>query len=265
MWVGFLEVAIRRSISTNIININPANLDMRASPTKLIKSDFLAAICHDLKTPLSAIISFSELLKIEDLDPKAIKKYAANINKAALEMLDLVHDLLDTKQASSSDFSVNKSEVDVANLINRTIYLNNSYASRRKITITTTVDSSATPIFSDVKRLKQILTNLISNAIKYSKEDTGIKISARKFCRNNSEFLEITINDQGLGMTEWQVAIALQKYHIIRNDNSDNVDSFGLSLPIVKSLVELLGGMMEIKSKIHEGTNVNVRLVFPAT
>jgi len=83
---------------------------------------------------------------------------------------------------------------------------------------------------------------------------------ARKFQKNNADFLEIIISDQGLGMTEWQVALALQKYRIIENDNTNAVDSFGLGLPIVKNLTELLGGKIDIKSKIYEGTDV--RLVF---
>lgn len=251
-------LALRQS---NVINLEISKAARKATyGDNINRSDFLAAICHDLKTPISAIIGLSQAIKDGQLDEESIKESIDDINYAALEMLDLVHDLLDAKQVQSGDFSINKHEVSIEALVRRVISLNSNYAARRKIRIVNATNENIGTIHSDSKRLKQVLTNLISNAIKYSKENTCITIYAKKFQENGAEFLEIIVSDQGLGMTEWQISIALQKYHIIENDNSSAVDSFGLGLPIVKKLVESLGGEMEITSKLHEGTDV--RLVF---
>lgn len=246
---------------TNIIGIIDTQAIDKLISCKLTKSDFLAAVCHDLKTPLSSIIGLSELMRSEKFDPESMQECIDDINNSALEMLDLVHDLLDAKQTITGDFSVNKSSADITHLIKRAIRLNSNYAFHKKIKISHAIDENITTINTDPKRLKQALTNLISNSVKYSKENTEIKVSVQKLKKNNAEFLEIIVSDQGLGMTEWQIAIALQKYRVIENDNSSSVDSFGLGLPIVKNLVELLGGEIDIKSKINEGTIV--KLVLP--
>ena len=109
----------------------------------------------------------------------------------------------------------------------------------------------------EAKRIKQVLTNLISNAIKYSPENTEVKISA-KF---KDKFLEISIKDQGFGMTAQQVQTAFVKYKTITNPNTGIVDYFGLGLPITKQLAELQNGTIEVKSQPDQGTEV--RLFFP--
>ena len=119
---------------------------------------------------------------------------------------------------------------------------------------------------------RQILVNLISNAIKYSPKNTEIKISAKQVTTGgsavpgdtsvtNNNFLQIIVSDQGFGMTDPQLENAFQKYQTIQNPNSGKVDSFGLGLPIVKQLVELQRGTIEIESELNKGTAI--KLKFP--
>ena len=118
--------------------------------------------------------------------------------------------------------------------------------------------------------MKQIVTNLISNAIKYSSENTEIKISAR--CAEvalgdlygaQNKFLEISITDHGFGMTPDQIQTAFQKYQTIQNSNSGIVDSFGLGLPITKQLVELQNGTIDMISEVGKGTEVKLKFPYP--
>ena len=113
-------------------------------------------------------------------------------------------------------------------------------------------------IHLDAKRTKQILANLISNAIKYSPEKTEIKIC----CKENQKLLEITVSEQGFGMTFSQIQTAFQKYQTIENPNSGKVDSFGLGLPITKQLVELQHGTIEVRSKVNAGTEIILRFPY---
>ena len=224
-------------------------------------SDFLPSIVHELKTPLSAIIGFSEALKQEISDPKSVLECIDYINEviaAASEMNELIHDLLDVEQALSGNFSVDMSDkIEVRNVIKRSVKLNRDYALRRQICLGIEISDEVDVINLDVKRMKQVLTNLISNAVKYSKAGTEIKILAKKI--NN--ILEISVIDQGFGMTKEQVETAFLKYRTIANENSHKVDSFGLGLPIVKQLVELQNGKIEVSSEVGIGTEV--KLKFP--
>ncbi len=232
-------------------------------------SEFISAICHELKTPLNAIVGFSEALKEDVNNPNRIKdcaEYAQEINAAAIDLTNLVHDLLDVGQASSGNFSVDMTqEIDICDVVKRSVRINYDYALRRNISIDTHISEEVRLIKLDAKRMKQILTNLISNAIKYSPIHSEIKIFAKNvvtsFSGSSAKALEIAVHDRGFGMSEDQIKIAFSKYRTIQNPNSKTVDSFGLGLPIVKQLVESQGGKIEVKSKLNEGTAI--KIIFP--
>jgi len=225
------------------------------------QTDFLSAICHELKTPLNAIIAFSEILKDEVSNPKSVaecREYTNEIIQAASELNEIVHDLLDVGAINSGNFSVDVSkECNVADVVKRAIRLNYDYALRRNISLKSEVseDVKKMGIKLDGKRLKQILTNLISNAVKYSSKGSEIKV----FCRQNLETLEITVADQGFGMTQLQIQTAFNKYQTFDNPNRGSVDSFGLGLSIVKQLMELMNGTIEVRSEVNKGTEVILR------
>jgi signal transduction histidine kinase len=228
------------------------------SSQKLVVSELNSSIVHELKTPLNAIVSYSEILQ-QDLassfDKNDCLNYVKEISEAALDLSELVNDLLDVSAINSGNFLVNlNQEIDVADVINRSIRLNYAYALRRHIKIESEI-SELRPIKLDAKRTKQIITNLLSNAIKYSPKQTIIRIKA--YLENNS--LVIKIIDQGFGMSENQIAKAFDKYQTFANPNSHKVDSFGLGLAIVKELVERQKGRIEIRSKLDEGTQIELR------
>jgi two-component system, cell cycle sensor histidine kinase PleC len=224
-------------------------------------SEFLAAITHELKTPLSAIQSFADVLQEDLLSPNSKEdclSHVTEIKQIAADMSELIHDILDVSQVSSGNFSVNTdNQIDISDVIKRAVRLNRDYSLRRHVALKVEIADYVKMVKLDAKRMKQVMTNLISNAIKYSPEKTEVKI----ICKNNGNFLEISVADQGFGMTDLQVATAFEKYKTIQNPNSDKVDSFGLGLPITKSLIELQNGRIEVDSKIGEGTEI--KLKFP--
>jgi signal transduction histidine kinase len=166
---------------------------------------------------------------------------------------------MDVNQIASGEFSIDLSQkVDIAEIIRRSIRVNRDFAQRRRIEIVSQVAAEIIPINLDARRMKQILVNLISNSIKYSKEDTRVEVTAKRISENSRPKLQIIIKDHGFGMTEEQVKKALQKYGRIQNENSDKVDSFGLGLPLVKYLVEAQNGKMEIESVAGVGTIITL-------
>lgn len=240
------------------------------------ENEFLSAISHELKTPLQSIMGFSDILR-EDIENNKFSSttecldYIYEITQAAIEMNDLIQDLLDVGQVSSGNFSVDLSDkIDIADVIKRAVRLNYSYALRGNISFKVEIAEEVKFIKLDAKRMKQVLTNLISNAVKYSPKQSEIKIICKNVAphplmaemKPNPEFLEITVIDQGFGITPAQVQTAFQKYHTIPNPNSGKVDSFGLGLPITKHLVELQNGTIEIISAINQGTEMKLRFPY---
>lgn len=228
--------------------------------TKILPSEFLSAIVHELKTPLSAIISFSEFLKNDLKNQKSAEEcadYVQEINIAATEMNELVHDLLEVKTSyDSGNFSVDLSkEINLTDVVKRSVKLNYDYSLKRSVNVQTQIATNLKPIKLDPKRIKQILTNLISNSIKYSPSGSEVKIVAE----NNNDNLVIAVTDQGFGMRKKQIKAAFEKYQTIENPNSGSVDSFGMGLPIVKQLVELQNGIIEVDSKLNEGTKITLK------
>ena len=206
-------------------------------------------------------LSAANLQKNSELFEES-KSFVADIAGITADMLSLVHDILDVSKTSSGNlagkFSVNlTSEIDLRDVVKRAVKLNYDYSLKRNVAIKVEISDEVGLVKLDAKRMKQIFTNLISNAVKYSPAGGEVRISAQ--IKNN--FLEISVADQGFGMSESQIQTAFQKFQTIENPNSGSVDSFGLGLPITKQLVELQGGEIFVDSKVGEGTRM--RVVFP--
>jgi len=240
----------------------------------LASSEFLTAITHELKTPLNAIIGFSDVLR-EDINNQNLLAecldYISEINRTALEMNELVNDLLDVGAIASGNFSVDLScDIDISDVLKRALRINHDYALKRNVSLKLEISDDVKFIKLDEKRMKQVLTNLVSNAVKYTPKQSEVKIICRNISphpllaltKPNPEFLEILIIDQGYGMTYQQLENAFKKYQTIQNPNSGKVDSFGLGLPIVRQLVELQNGTIEVKSELNVGTEIKLRFPY---
>ena len=222
-------------------------------------TEFLSAIVHELKTPLNAILGFADVLGEEIANPSSQKdalSCVAEIKQAASDMNELIHDILDVAQNSSGNFSVDLSRaIDLRDVLKRAVRLNYDYSLRRNVYLKLEISEDVKAAKLDAKRMKQVLTNLISNALKYSPAQSEVSI----LCKYSAEFLEISVIDQGFGMTKTQIKTAFEKYQTITNPNSGKVDSFGLGLPITKQLVELQNGVIEVISEVGKGTQMKIK------
>jgi len=222
------------------------------------KSEFLSAISHDIRNPLSAIISFSHLIQDQNkdlaIDQENVSK---DIEICAMDALQFINDLMDVSQISSGEFSVDMShKIDISEIIMRSVRVNRDFARKRNIEINTDIENNIPYVNLDQRRIKQILVNLISNSVKYSKDGTKINIIAKSVNINGRAKLEIIIKDQGFGMTNEQLKKAMERFGVVENENSGKIDSFGLGLPLVRRLVELQLGEMNIESEVSVGTKI---------
>lgn len=205
-------------------------VSLKTKKAAFTSSDFTSSIIHELKTPLNAIIGFAQLAKIDvkknsdwkdNNSPSAENHsldYINEIEKAATELSDLINDLLDVNSNSSQNFSIDLSkEIKISEVIARAVKLNYDFALRRKVKLTTEIDENIAKNLASVKldekRMKQILTNLISNSVKYSPEKTEVKISAKIIDKNN-------INDE---VKNWKVTGKVQTQNIVGETKTQNI------------------------------------------
>lgn len=250
-----LTITYRREKKLRNKAEHATHLAVKASKAK---TDFLAYTAHELRSPLSFIISSSDLITKQTfgkLNDKYLS-YINNINQNSKELLDFIDDLIDNMKLEHVDFSINEEEVDIENLLRRSIKANNAIYDN-KILIEAHFSSSTSLLKADPKRLLQIFNNIISNAIKYSPPQTILKIS----CAISKKNINIIFQDQGYGMNQKEIEESINKMKFkqkTQKNNSSQMRSIGLGLSLIKHLLSLMKGKLAIESQIGIGTKITI-------
>ncbi|WP_339085645.1 HAMP domain-containing sensor histidine kinase [Hyphomicrobium sp. ghe19] len=225
-----------------------------------VKSEFIANMSHELRTPLNTVIGFSKLLTQHQqrrLPDKEIVEYATLIHDAAGHLLSVINDILDISKIQSGKYSLDAREVNVGEILAGCITSFRMMASEAQVDLRFGIAPDLRPIRGDAEKLRQIFTNIIANALKFTPADGTVDVSTR---RTNSGGVIIAIRDSGVGMTEEEIAIAMTPFGQVDGGRSRWREGAGLGLPIAKALVELHGGSLELRSKKGTGTEVVINL-----
>jgi signal transduction histidine kinase/CheY-like chemotaxis protein len=249
----------------SIAKLKIANQEaQKANASKII---LLRSITHDIKNYIFGINGLAQII----LDTKSKNKEKtlneedleniATIASQTKELNSFVEDLLDTNQIDSGEFKLKKIDYySVEELIKRMVILNKGIAIKYKVDIKTDIENNIPPLQCDIVRVKQILTNLINNAIKYNKEFSEIKISAKYLANENQIYF--SIKDSGIGISEDEIKNILSgRLEKNTSKTSKIIDSHGIGMPIVLHLLKLHNAKIEIISKENIGTEV--KLYFP--
>ncbi|MGB0683839.1 MAG: PAS domain S-box protein [Magnetovibrionaceae bacterium] len=234
-------------------------LDEARSATRL-KSELVANVSHELRTPLNAIIGFSELLLAGIPVPLAHdqhREYVSDIKFAGQHLLDLINDMLDLSAIEMGKMELANDTVNLDQVITRAIRLVERRAGLRSIQIKAVRTDDQIVISADERRLQQIMINLLTNSMKFSGDETAVEVTSG---RNESGDLVISVRDQGIGMTESEIEIALARFGQVRRGEASAHEGTGLGLPLVVELTRLHGGTIEIDSDPGLGTTVRVLL-----
>ncbi len=226
------------------------------------KSEFLANMSHELRTPLNAVIGFAEVMQMELMGPlgnDAYKSYVEDIQASGKHLLTLIEDILDLSKIESGMMEIEEEDVDPAAVIKATLALTRVPAARNNIHVETDIPSPCPALRGNATRLKQVLINLVSNAIKFTEPGGNVRI---RCWQEEQGGMGISVCDNGLGMSEEEIGIALSPFGQVETVLSSKFSGTGLGLPLAKRLTEILGGEMTIRSKPGEGTIVI--LFFPA-
>lgn len=220
-----------------------------------LKSQFISTAAHELGTPLTSVIGYSELLlATDDLDEADRQRYLQTILDKALVLDRLTDDLLDLSRVESGQVvRIQKEECLLLPIVESVIHYSQYSFSQRVIAAELPAD--ILPLQVDAVRIGQVLENLISNALKYSPEGGAVKIVVD----DSPQEVAITVTDQGIGMTRAQRERVFEKFY--RADHSDTAtDGLGLGMTIVKEIVDGHGGELRIDSILGQGTSVQVTL-----
>jgi len=224
------------------------------------KGQFLANISHELRTPLNAIIGFSEILRDEllgSLGSPQYRDYATDIHEGGLHLLRLVNDLLDLARIDAGQLELREAWIDIQALVDRCIRLVGQKAGDQGVTMSVDVAEQGQRVLADEIRLKQVIVNLLSNAIRFSERGDHVTVSAG--LDTNGDFT-LRITDQGLGMTPEAVRLALQPFSQVEGGHNRRQPGAGLGLPLAKGYVEAHGGSLIVTSTPGLGTTVIVTL-----
>jgi two-component system cell cycle sensor histidine kinase PleC len=230
----------------------------RAEAANQAKSEFLANMSHELRTPLNAIIGFSELMQQKLFGPlgsSRYEEYSGDINSSGKYLLGVINDILDMSKIEAGQFSMEREEIDLCPLIRETVRVVSLQAAQKAITVETRIADSMT-LFADRRAVKQIAINLLSNAVKFTGQGGRISVRARKA----SGALILSIEDNGCGIPKPALAKLGRPFEQVQNQFSKNHAGSGLGLAISRSLAELHGGALKIRSTEGTGTIVSVRI-----
>lgn len=224
------------------------------------KSEFLANVSHELRTPLNAIIGFSEMLRDQMLGPIGTSKYveyAGDIHNSGSHLLDIINDILDLSKLESGKVELRKTAFPVRDVVASCIGLIRERAYQDGLELEIDLRGPLT-LVADKRYVKQMLLNLLSNAMKFTPKHGKIVVRA---ARTDAGGCRIEVSDTGIGMTADDIETALKPFGQVDSPYTRKHSGSGLGVPLVKTLVERHGGSMEIESAPGQGTTVS--LIFP--
>ena len=225
------------------------------------KSEFLATISHELRTPLNAVIGFSEMMMLETLGPMGSPQYvdhARDIHSAGSHLLAIINDILDLSKAEAGKLDLMEGEVDVAEAIAAVWRIMRPRAEQAGLTLAVAAPRELPTLYADERKLKQMLMNLASNAIKFTPKGGHVALAVSVEAERS---FTICVRDSGIGIAKENLEKVLQPFVQIDSALNRRHAGTGLGLPLVAAMMELHGGKLLLESAPGEGTAA--ALVFP--
>jgi len=228
--------------------------------TNQLKNQFLANTSHEIRTPLSSIIGFTHLLLAQGYDPtrERHQEYLNIIQSSGKHLLALINDILDLSKIEANQLDVQWETVNVQTLCSNVFALLKEKAANKNLKLRLEVDANITTLVADSLRLKQMLLNLLFNALKFTTTGSvGLKVAVK------GEFMYFTVWDTGEGISKEDQTELFQPYFQIANAACDRDEGTGLGLAVTRKLVEIHSGWLKVESKVNQGSRFTI--VLPLT
>ena len=252
-----------RSEERKLQNALSSSLEI-AKNANAAKSNFLANMSHDIRTPMNAIVGYSTLL-IKDADDKnKIIEIGKKITYSSQHLLSLINDVLDMSKIESGRTSLNSDKVDVSEVINNISEIVLVQTKSKKQSFEIKTKGNIPPyIYADKLRLTQILLNLLSNAVKYTEKNGTISLVVEGYGNNGQTcHLRFIVSDNGQGMSREFIEKIFEQFSRETNSMTNKIQGTGLGMSITKSIIDLMGGTIDIQSELGKGSVFTVDLMF---
>ncbi|MGB7485606.1 MAG: ATP-binding protein [Phormidesmis sp.] len=228
-----------------------------------LKSEFLATMSHELRTPLNAVIGFSQILLSKAKGPLSERQddMISRILANGRNLLELINDILAFSKIEAGRMALDPAKFDIAKLVNTTVKELQSLAAQKSLALKTSIDIENPIVTNDAVRMRQILVNLISNAIKFT--DTGsvqISLKALAVQADEPERLSIAVADTGCGISENDKVYIFDPFHQADQKVTRRHAGTGLGLAITHSLVKMMNGSIQVDSQLNRGSTFSVEL-----
>ena len=234
--------------------------ERRAKAASEAKSSFLANMSHEIRTPINAVLGMNEVILRECKDPK-ILEYAQNIDGAGRTLLSLINDILDFSKIEAGSMEIHEAAYDFGSVLNDVYNMVHIRAEQKNLELIFDIDDDLpSTLLGDEMRLRQIIVNILNNAVKYTSEGyVRLKLSGKKSF-DDSIVLKIAIKDTGMGIKEEDRQNLFDKFKRLDTDKNKTVEGSGLGLAITSSLLELMGGSIDVESEYGNGSTFTITL-----
>ncbi len=244
------------------LNLRLAEAKGAAEKASRAKSEFLAHMSHELRTPLNAIIGFAEVMRLELLGPLGrprYREYISDIHQSGQHLLSLIDDVLDMSRIEAGRFELHEETVDLAAMASEALTLVRPIAERSGVNLLANEASLQALLHADERAVKQMLVNLLANAIRYTPAAGTVQLGARL---NADGELALTVADTGVGMNPREIEDSVVPFVQVDSRLARRTPGSGLGLPITKRLIEMHGGRLVLESAPDRGTTATLH--FPA-
>lgn len=233
----------------------------RAEAANKAKSEFLFNMSHDIRTPMNAILGFTNFA-LETGDPELQKTYLKNIDVSSKQLLDLINNILELSRIENQKIIIEEDLVKITETYKELCTIFDSDLKKKHLTYNVDFDIKHPDMYMDTTHFSQIFLNVVSNAIKYTPERGSISVSFKEYPGDSPEtcYVETRIKDNGIGMSKEFLSHAYESFSRERTSTVSGIQGTGLGLAIVKNLVELMRGTIHIESQQGNGTEVIIRL-----
>lgn len=241
------------------------NALVSAEEASKAKSTFLFNMSHDIRTPMNAIIGYTSMAEKHLYDPQRVSEYLEKVKLSSNHLLKLINDVLDMARIENGKINIEEKSFHLKNCIDSIIEIERISAEKNQLKLELEYENIKTKyIIGDSFRLNQIFLNIIGNSIKYTTAGGKITVLVRENKSNSKKTASFSfiVKDTGIGMSDEFVSHIFEMFSRERNTTSSGVQGTGLGMAIVKNLIDLMNGTIDIKSKINEGTTVSLNLDF---